>query len=62
LNFLSTTKAESAFQEIETVTSQMPLEDLARNKAVQIRLQKIIEEYPRHLSARIMLSFGKSDI
>ncbi len=52
-------KAKAAFEEIEAVTSQMSLEDLARNKAVRVRLQKIVADYPRHLSARMMLDFGE---
>jgi len=53
------TKAEAAFQEIVMVINKMPLEEMAQNEKIQERLQKIIDEYPRHLSARIMLGYGK---
>lgn len=52
--------AAAEFRKIQAVQDQMALVDLARNAKVQERLEKIVEEYPQHLSARVMLDFGKA--
>ena len=52
-------KARNSFDEIKAVSGKMPLDELARNKKVQERLQQIVDIYPRHLSARLMLAFGE---
>lgn len=56
------TKAGAAFQEIVAISSRMSLDELAKNKSIQSRLEKIVTTYPRHLSARIMLEFGKTNL
>ena len=54
--------ASSAFAEIEAVSSKMPLPELARNAKVQERLEGILADCPYHLSARIMLEFGRKPV
>ena len=54
--------ATESFSEIEAVSARMPLVDLARNAKVQERLELILEDFPRHLSARAMLEFGKRPV
>lgn len=52
--------AAKSFQEIKLVQEQMTLPDLARNIMVQRRLREIIGQYPSHLSAKVMLSYGET--
>ena len=52
--------AMDAFEEIEAVQDKMSLTELAKNEKVQERLKAIVEGYPQHLSARVMLEFGKT--
>lgn len=52
-------QAGEAFGEIEAVSDRMPLADLARNAKVQERLGSILTIFPRHLSSRAMLEFGR---
>ena len=54
--------AARSFQEIKLVQEQMALEDLSRNIMVQRRLREIIGQYPSHLSAKVMLSFGEAAV
>jgi hypothetical protein len=56
------TDASNAFAEIKAVLGKMTLVDLARNPKVQERLDAILAGYPNHLSARLMLEFGRSPI
>lgn len=53
--------AVDTFLEIEEVASKMSLVDLARNSKVQERLEKILEQFPNHLSAKVMLAFGRDE-
>jgi hypothetical protein len=46
------------FKKIQAVQSQMSLVALSKNAKVRERLEKIVADYPRHLSARVMLAFG----
>lgn len=56
------TAASSAFAEIKAVTGKMSLVELARNPKVQERLDGVLASYPNHLSARLMLDFGRAPI
>lgn len=56
------TAASSSFAEIKAVVGKMTLVDLARNPKVQERLDGILASYPNHLSARLMLEFGRTPI
>ncbi len=58
----SLTAASSAFAEIKAVVGKMTLVDLARNPKVQERLDGVLATYPNHLSARLMLEFGRTPI
>jgi len=53
--------AVDSFLEIEEVASKMSLVELARNSKVQERLEKILEQIPNHLSAKVMLAFGRDE-
>ena len=53
-------EASKVFKEIQAVQDKMPLVELAKNQKVQERLNTIIAGYPQHLSARVMLEFGKT--
>lgn len=50
--------ASEEFKKIQAVQDQMSLIALSRNEKVRERLDQIIEKYPQHLSAKIMLAFG----
>jgi len=50
--------ASAEFKKIQAVQSQMSLVALSKNAKVRERLDKIVADYPRHLSARVMLAFG----
>lgn len=52
--------AAMSFQEIKLVQEQMTLQDLSRNVMVQKRLREILKQYPSHLSAKVMLSYGET--
>jgi len=56
------TSASAAFAEIKAVAGKMTLVDFARNPKVQERLDDILDGYPNHLSARLMLEFGRAPI
>lgn len=56
------TAASSAFAEIKAVVGKMTFVDLARNPKVQERLDGVLASYPNHLSARLMLEFGRTPI
>lgn len=58
----SLTEASTVFAEIKAVTERMSLPDLARNLKVQERLESILATCPDHLSARVMLEFGKRPV
>lgn len=58
----SFTEASTVFAEIKAVTERMSLPDLARNLKVQERLESILATCPDHLSARVMLEFGKRPV
>jgi hypothetical protein len=58
----SITEASTIFAEIKAVSERMPLPDLARNAKVQERLESILASCPDHLSARVMLEFGRRPI
>lgn len=58
----SLTAASSAFAEIKAVVGKMTLVDLARNPKVQERLDGVLATYPNHLSARLMLEFGRTPV
>ncbi|MFK5921929.1 MAG: hypothetical protein QM496_07105 [Verrucomicrobiota bacterium] len=47
------------FAEIEELTAKMTLEEAAKNEVVQQRLQAILEQFPQHLSAKMLLAYGK---
>ncbi|MEM9281437.1 MAG: hypothetical protein AAGA96_06395 [Verrucomicrobiota bacterium] len=53
-------QASQEFAEIYAVSERMSLVDLAANAKVQERLQTILDRVPNHLSAWVMLEFGKS--
>ncbi len=53
-------RAGQAFREIAAVREKMTLVDLAKNAKVQERLEGILSVYPRHLSAKVMLAFGRA--
>lgn len=53
--------ATGSYLEIEEVASRMSLVDLAKNSKVQERLVKILEDYPNHLSAKVMLAYGRGE-
>lgn len=59
-NYEALSSASKAFLEIEAIQDKMSLVDLAKNDKVQERLNGIISTYPQHLSARVMLAFGKT--
>ncbi len=50
--------ASGEFKKIQAVQSQMSLVALSKNAKVRERLEKIVADYPNHLSARVMLAFG----
>lgn len=56
-----TEEALQLFSEIENLTSKMSLQEAAKNAVVQQRLQAIVEQYPQHLSAKMLLAYGKAD-
>ncbi len=47
------------FAEIEELTAKMTLKEAAKNEVVQQRLQAILEQFPQHLSAKMLLAYGK---
>ncbi len=51
-------QAAAALKEIYAVQGQMTLPELAKNAKVQERLIKLLQSYPQHLSARVMLEHG----
>ncbi|MEM7699778.1 MAG: hypothetical protein AAF236_15395 [Verrucomicrobiota bacterium] len=52
--------AHAAFGEIKAVRDRMPsLVELARNPIVQERLEQVVDAYPPHLSAQLLLEFGR---
>ncbi|MCF6311023.1 MAG: hypothetical protein L3J39_01090 [Verrucomicrobiales bacterium] len=53
-------EALQLFSEIEELTKKMTLAEAAKNEVVQQRLQAIIEQFPQHLSARMLLAYGKN--
>lgn len=55
-------EADRILDEIEAVTSRMPLPELARNEKVQERLAAILELVPNHYSAKAMLEFGRAPV
>lgn len=52
-------EAIQLFSEIEDLTEKMTLTEAAKNEVVQQRLQAIVEQFPQHLSARMLLAYGK---
>lgn len=58
----SLSEASRAFSEIEAVSTRMSFVDLARNAKVQERLEGILAEFPRHMSAKAMLEFGQAPV
>lgn len=52
-------QAQKEFREIEAAAARMSLVEMSQNKLVQEKLEKITALYPQHLSAKVMLGFGK---
>ncbi len=52
--------AAAAFDEIGDVLARMPAQELASNVKVQERLKGIVDAFPNHMSARLMMAYGKS--
>jgi len=51
-------EAIELFAEIKEI--KMTLEEASRNAVVQQRLQAIIDQFPQHLSAKMLLAYGKA--
>jgi hypothetical protein len=53
-------EAIQLFSEVEELTNKMTLEEAARNEVVQQRLEAIVDQFPQHLSAKMLLAYGKN--
>jgi len=53
-------EAIQLFAEIKDIKT-MSLEEAAQNAVVQQRLQAILDQFPQHLSAKMLLAFGKGE-
>lgn len=52
-------EAIQLFSEVEELTKKMTLSEAAKNEVVQQRLEAIVAQFPQHLSARMLLAYGK---
>ena len=52
-------EAIQLFSEVEALTSKMTLAEAAKNEVVQQRLEAIVAQFPQHLSAKMLLAYGK---
>lgn len=52
-------EAIDLFSEVEELTNKMTLEEAAKNEVVQQRLEAIVDQFPQHLSAKMLLAYGK---
>jgi len=55
-------RASEIFAEIEAVASRLALADLAVNPRVQEKLMEIVDIFPKHLSARVLLEYGATPV
>jgi len=55
-------QASEIFAEIEAVAARLALADLAVNPRVQEKLMEIVDIFPNHLSARVLLEYGATPI
>lgn len=52
-------EAIQLFSEVEELTNKMTLAEAAKNEVVQQRLEAIVAQFPQHLSAKMLLAYGK---
>lgn len=55
-------RASGIFSEIREASTRMALQEFVRNDKVIERLHEVVAAYPRHLSAKAILSYGQKPI
>ncbi len=60
--FEEVNEAMRSFGEVRDLLDKYSPEDLARNSAVQARLEEILDKTGAHLSAKLLLAFGRGEL